>query len=68
MNRQNLLFEIEKFILKLKKDYQDNIISKDKCELMYNELFSLVKNIETTDFLLLATKFDTIKTVYIIMK
>lgn len=68
MNKQNLLFEIERFMLKLKKDYQDNIITKDKCELMYNELFNLVKNIDNTDTLITATKLDMIKTVYIIMK
>ena len=68
MNKQTLLFEIERFMLKLKKDYQDNIITKDKCELMYNELFNLVKNSIDTDFLILATKLDVIKTIYLIMK
>ena len=68
MNKENLLYEIERFMLKLKKDYQDNIITKDKCELMYNELFNLIKYSNDNDFLSLAAKFDGIKTVYIIMK
>ena len=68
MIKQNLLFEIERFLLKLKKDYQDNIITKDKYELMYNELFNLVKNNDKTDAIINASKLDAIKTVYIIMK
>ena len=68
MNKQNLLFEIERFMLKLKKDYQDKIITKEKCELLYNELFNLVKNIDKTDYIISASKLDMFKTVYIIMK
>ena len=68
MNKENLLFEIERFMIKIKKDYQDNIITKDKYELMYIELGSIIENLVNGDLLLLVTKFETIKSVYIIMK
>lgn len=68
MNKENLLFEIERFILRIKKDYQNNIISGFQFELLYKELSNLIKNSINTDFLILATKFDTIKSIYLIMK
>ena len=68
MERENLLSEIERFMIKIKKDYQDNIINKDKYELMYIELDSLIENLFTGDLLILTTKFYTIKTIYLIMK
>lgn len=68
MNEEYLINEIERFMLKLKIDYQNNIITKDKYELIYMELSNLIKNSIDTDLLLSLTKFDTIKTIYIIMK
>ena len=68
MNRENLLIEIERFMIKIKKDYQDNIITKDKYVLMYFELGQLIESLCNTDLLLLTTKFHTIKTIYLIMK
>ena len=68
MERENLLSEIERFMIKIKKDYQDNIINQDKYELMYIELDSLIENLFTGDLLILTTKFYTIKTIYLIMK
>ena len=68
MYRKKLLSEITKFMMSVKDDYQNNIINKDKYELMYNELDSLTENFFSTNLLLLTTKFDTIKTIYIIMK
>ena len=68
MERKNLLSEISNFMIKVKEDYKYNIITKDKYELMYNELDSLTENVFSTDLLLLITKFYTIKTIYLIMK
>ena len=68
MERENLLSEIERFMIKIKKDYQDNVINQDKYELMYIELDSLIENLFTGDLLILTTKFYTIKTIYLIMK
>ena len=68
MERENLLSEIERFMIKIKKDYQDNIINQDKYELMYIELDSLTENLFTGDLLILTTKSYTIKTIYLIMK
>lgn len=68
MNEEYLINEIERFMLKLKLDYQNNIITKDKHELIYMELSNIIKNSIDTDLLLSLTKFDTIKTMYLIMK
>ena len=68
MNKENLLFEIERFMIKIKKDHQDNIITKDKYELMHIELSSVIENLVNGDLLLLTTKFHTIKSIYLIMK
>ena len=68
MERKNLLSEIERFMIKIKKDYQDNIINQDKYELMCIELDSLTENLSNGDLLILTTKFYTIKIIYLIMK
>ena len=68
MERKNLFNEIERFMIKIKKDYQDNIITKAQYELMCIELDSLTENVFTGDLLILTTKFYTIKTIYLIMK
>ena len=68
MERKNLLIEITKFMMTIKDDYQNNIINKDKYELMYIELDSLSENVFNGDLLILTTKFYTIKTIYLIMK
>ena len=68
MDRENLYFEIERFMIQIKKDYQENIINNDKYELKYIELSSLIENLVNGDLLLLTTKFYTIKTIYLIMK
>ena len=67
MNNDYLFSEIEAFMLKVKRDYQNNIIDKDKYDLMYFELSNLSKISNNTDFLILATKLDTIKTIYLIV-
>ena len=67
MNKKYLLNEIARFILKIKKDYEDNRITKVKYYLMYNQLGNLIKNSNDTDLLLLITKFNTIKSIYLIM-
>ena len=68
MERKNLLSEITKYMMTIKDDYKNNIINKDKYELMYIELDSLTENLFTGDLLILSTKFYTIKTIYLIMK
>lgn len=68
MDKEYLLNEIERFMVKIKKDYQDNRITKVKYNLMYLELRNLIKHSIDTDLLLLITKFNTIKTIYLIMK
>ena len=68
MDKEYLLNEIVRFIDKIKKDYQDNRITKVKYYLMYKQLGNLIKNSNDTDLLLLITKFNTIKTIYLIMK
>ena len=68
MERENLFNEIERFMVKIKDDYQNNIINIDKYELMCIELDSLTENVFSGDLLLLKTKFYTIKTIYLIMK
>ena len=68
MNKDYLFSEIEAFMLKVKRDYQNNIIDKDKYDLMYFELSNLLKISTDAEFLILATKLDTIKTIYLIMK
>ena len=68
MNKEYLLNEIARFILKIKKDYEDNRITKVKYYPMYTQLGNLIKNSNDTDLLLLITKFDAIKTTYLIMK
>ena len=68
MERENLFNEIERFMVKIKDDYQNNIINTDKYELMCIELDSLTENVFSGDLLLLKTKFYTIKTIYLIMK
>ena len=68
MERKNLLSEITKFMMTIKDDYRNNIINKDKYELMYIELDSLTENFFSADLLILTTKFYTIKTIYLIMK
>lgn len=68
MDKEYILNEIERFMVKIKKDYQDNRISKVKYHLMYIELRNLIKNSIDTDLILLITKFNTIKTIYLIMK
>ena len=64
MYRKKLLSEITKFMMSVKDDYQNNIINKDKYELMYNELDSLTENFFSTNLILLTTKFHTIKSIY----
>ena len=68
MNKEYLLNEIARFILKIKKDYEDERITKVKYYLLYTQLGNLIKNSNDTDLLLLITKFDAIKTTYLIMK
>lgn len=68
MDKEYLLNEIERFMLKIKKDYQDNRITKVKYHLMYIELKNLIKHSIDTDLILLITKFNAIKTTYLIMK
>ena len=68
MDKEYLLNEIVRFIDKIKNDYQDNRITKVKYYLMYKELGNLIKHSNDTDLLLLITKFNTIKTIYLIMK
>ena len=68
MERENLFNEIERFMMIIKKDYQNNIINQDKYELMCIELDSLTENFFSGDLLILTTKFYTIKTIYLIMK
>ena len=55
-------------MIKVKEDYKYNIISKDKYELMHIELSHLVNEIPTTELIISITKFNTIKTIYLIMK
>ena len=68
MYRYELLSEITKFMMIIKEDYQNNIITNKQYELMYIELDSLTENFFSSDLLLLTTKFHTIKTIYLIMK
>ena len=68
MDIKILLIEIDKFMMTVKDDYQNNIINEDKYELICNELDGLTENIFNTDLLLLTTKFHIIKTIYILMK
>ena len=68
MNRISLLNEVGLFMINIKNDYQDNIISKDKYELMQIELSHLVNEIATTELIISITKFNTIKTIYLIMR
>ena len=68
MERENLFNEIERFMVKIKDDYQNNIINIDKYELMCIELDSLTENLSSGDLLILTTKFYTTKTIYLIMK
>ena len=68
MNKENLFFEIRKFKIKVKNDYRNKLITKDKYELMCIELGNLVNSLSNGDLLILTTKFHTIKTIYLIMK
>ena len=68
MNRENLLLQIEFYMHKIKSDYHNNIIRGFQYEMLYRELSNLIKNIDNTDIIITATKFDMLKTVYIIMK
>ena len=68
MERKNLLSEIATFKIKVKKDYKDNLITKEQYELMYIELDSIIENLVNGDLLILLIKFHAIKTTYLIMK
>ena len=68
MERKNLLSEIARFKIKIKKDYKDNIITKDQYELMHIEIDSIIENLVNGDLIILIIKFHTIKTIYSIMK
>ena len=68
MERKNLLSEIAAFKIKVKKDYKDNLITKEQYELMHIELDSIIENLVNGDLLILLIKFHAIKTTYIIMK
>ena len=68
MERKNLFSEIARFKIKVKKDYKDNLITKDQYELMHIELDSIIENLVNGDLLILTIKFHTLKTVYTIMK
>ena len=68
MERKNLLSEIARFKINVKKDYKDNLITKNQYELMHIELDSIIENLVNGDLLILTIKFHTIKTIYLIMK
>lgn len=68
MNKISLLKEIGKFMVKVRHDYNYNIISKDKYELMHIKLNHLINEIDNTDLLISIAKFNVIKTTYTIMK
>lgn len=68
MDKEYLFNEIQRFMIKVKKDFQDNIITKVQYELMHIELSHLIESICNTELLISITKFDAIKTTYIIMK
>ena len=68
MDKTSLLNEIVIFMVKVRNDYNYNIISKDKYELMHIELTHLIDEIDNTDLLISTVKFDAIKTIYLIMK
>ena len=68
MERKNLLSEIARFKINVKKDYKDNLITKSQYELMHIELDSIIENLVNGDLLILTIKFHTIKSIYLIMK
>ena len=68
MSKERILLQIESYINKIRSDYQNNIISGFQYEMLYRELTNLIKNSDNTDAIITASKFDMIKTVYIIMK
>ena len=68
MERKNLLSEIARFKINVKKDYKDNLITKNQYELMHFELDSIIENLVNGDLLILTIKFHTIKSIYLIMK
>ena len=68
MSKERILLQIEAYINKVRTDYQNNVITGFQFEMLYRELTNLIKNIDKADALITVTKFETIKTVYIIMK
>lgn len=68
MEIKNLLSEIARFKINVKKDYKDNLITKNQYELMHIELDSIIENLVNGDLLILTIKFHTIKSIYLIMK
>ena len=68
MSKERILLQIEAYINKIRSDYQNNIISGFKFEMLYRELTNLITNIDTIDAIITASKLDAIKTTYIIMK
>lgn len=68
MSKERILLQIESYINKVRSDYQNNIITGFQYEMLYRELTNLIKNSDNTDALITASKLDTLKTVYIIMK
>ena len=67
MERKNLLSEIARFKIIVKKDYKHNLITKNQYELMHFELDSIIENLVNSDLLILTIKFHTIKSIYLIM-
>ena len=68
MTKERLLLQIESYIQKINSDYQNNIITGFKFEMLIRELTNLITNIDDTDYIITASKLDAIKTTYIIMK
>ena len=68
MSRERILLQIKSYINKIRADYQNNIISVYQYELLNRELVNLIENSDTTEAIITASKFDMLKTVYIIMK
>ena len=68
MNKERIILQIKSYINKIRSDYQSNIISVYQYELLNRELVNLIENSDNTDAIITASKFDMLKTVYIIMK
>ena len=68
MSKERIMLQIESYIQKIKSDYQNNIITGFQYELLYRELTNLIVNLDTVDAIITASKLDTLKSVYIIMK